>query len=145
MDSVIHIAVMVEPYLDKVCTGAKYIESRLTKVNMAPYGHARPGDVVLFKRSGGPIVAAATIDRVLYREAAGLGDLVDITDEFKDGLGYEQGYVEAKALARFVSLMWLGNIRPVASVALAKQSRQAWLTVRPHPEPPSKQWAFSVL
>lgn len=46
----VHVAVMVEPYLTFVVEGQKWIESRLTKNRIAPFGQTSAGDIVLFKR-----------------------------------------------------------------------------------------------
>jgi hypothetical protein len=131
VDARIHVAVMVEPYLSKVCSGEKYIESRLTRVNIAPYQRAECGDVILFKRSGGPITAVALIDRTRFEECGPQSTPASLAEAFSSGLGYEPGYVESKAEARFASLLWLSDVRSIASVSIAKAGRQAWVTIQP--------------
>jgi hypothetical protein len=133
--AVIHVAIMVEPYLAKICSGEKYIESRLTKVNISPFRQASKGDVILFKRSGGPIVAIASVDEVLYEHLTEDGNAASLADRFADGLGYEPGYVDTKIMARFASLLWLEDVRPIDAISLRKRSRQAWLTIRPEGDP----------
>jgi hypothetical protein len=128
----IHLAVMVEPYLSKVCNGEKYIESRLTRVNIAPYERAEPGDVILFKLSGGPIVAAAKVSQTRFEQLGPRRSPASLAEAFSSGLGYEPGYVESKAEARFASLLWLQDVRRINSVPIFKPGRQAWVTIQPN-------------
>ena len=127
----IHLAVMVEPYLSKICSGEKFIESRLTRVNIAPYQRAACGDVILFKLSGGPITALAKVDQAQFEEFGPMRSPASLAEAFEMGLGYEPGYVESKADARFASLLWLSHVRQIASVPVAKSGRQAWVTIQP--------------
>jgi hypothetical protein len=127
----IHIAVMVEPYMSKVCSGEKFIESRLTRVNIAPFKRAGSGDIILFKLSGGPVVAVAQVERTRYEELGLHRSPATIAEAFASGLGYEPGYVESKSDARFASLLWLSNVRRISAIPIAKSSRHAWLTFQP--------------
>lgn len=128
----IHLAVMVEPYLSKICSGEKFIESRLTRVNIAPYQRADRGDIILFKLSGGPLTAVARVDQTRFEEFGPMRSPAALAEAFAFGLGYEPGYVESKAEARFASLLWLSHVRPIASVPFAKSGRQAWVTIQPN-------------
>ena len=116
----IHLAVMVEPYLSKICSGEKFIESRLTRVNIAPYQRAESGDVILFKLSGGPITAIAQVGQTKFEEFGPQCTPASLAETFATGLGYEPGYVETKAEARFASLLWLTHVRRIASVPFSK-------------------------
>lgn len=47
------LAIFTQPWLDLILNGKKTIDSRLTKVQCAPYGKISAGDVVYMKESGG--------------------------------------------------------------------------------------------
>lgn len=132
LGSSIHLAIMVEPYLTKVCTGEKYIESRLTKVRMSPYETVSAGDIILFKRSGGGIEGIASVSETLYAQLSSGNDVFSLVDEHGDGLSYEPGYAETKVAARFGSLFWLGHVHRVSPVPMHKRDRQAWVTIPAH-------------
>lgn len=127
----VHMAVMVEPYLRKIQRGDKYIESRLTKVNIAPFNRARVGDVILFKRSGGAIVAAAEVADVAFEYLRRPDELAVLITRHADGLSYESDYAETKQEARYASLLWLKDVQSVSPVPVTKRGRQAWLTFEP--------------
>lgn len=131
----IHVAVMTEPYLSKVRSGQKFIESRLTKVNISPYERAAVGDIILFKRSGGSILAMASIARAEFRQLTRQYGPETLVEKYSDGLSYEPGYIETKEQARFASLLWLNSVRDVSPVALDKRGRQAWVSLQPRAHP----------
>ena len=54
----LHLAVLVQPYLDFILDGQKTIESRFSIRPIPPYRRVESGDIVLLKASGGPIVGA---------------------------------------------------------------------------------------
>ena len=57
----IHLAVFIEPTLQFVLDGKKKVESRFSLNRCAPYKAVDEGDLILIKRSGGPIVAVAEV------------------------------------------------------------------------------------
>lgn len=129
LEANIHVAIMTEPYLSKVLSGEKYIESRLTKVNIPPFERASAGDVVLFKRSGGAILAMTLVERVKFEHLTPRKGPCSLAERYSDGLGYEPGYVETKMQAKFASLLWLGEVRNLPATSLEKHGRQAWVTL----------------
>src|SRR5690349_4668447 len=54
-----HLAILREPYLTRVLSGEKTVESRFARVRAAPYGRVAPGDLIWLKRVGGPIAGVA--------------------------------------------------------------------------------------
>src|SRR2546425_6317559 len=57
----LHLAVLVEPYLQFILDGQKTVESRFSVHRCAPYQRVHRGDVVLLKQAGGPIVGLCQI------------------------------------------------------------------------------------
>lgn len=55
------LAIFVEPYLQFILEGRKTVESRSSARCGVPYKCVQKGDVVLLKRSGGPIVGLCRI------------------------------------------------------------------------------------
>ena len=60
----VHLAIFVEPYLELVLAGKKTIESRFSANRCPPYNAVKKGDLLLLKRSGGPVVGVATVGQV---------------------------------------------------------------------------------
>src|SRR5687767_10631022 len=63
-----HLAVLIEPYLEFILNGLKSVESRFSMKRLPPYRSLERGDVILLKRSSGPIVGIAEVsDHWFYR------------------------------------------------------------------------------
>src|SRR5262245_49036942 len=60
----IHLAVFVEPFLTYLLDGQKTIESRFSAVRCPPYDRVATGDVLLVKRSGGPVVGVCEVSAI---------------------------------------------------------------------------------
>lgn len=127
----IHLAVMRQPYLDYVIDGSKTVESRLTKNRIVPYRAAGPGDIILFKESGGPISAVAVVRNARFFEIKDAAELGEVVDPYLPGLAYDDDFLPSKAEARFVSLITIDSVAPLAALRMEKQSRQSWVTYRP--------------
>jgi len=59
----LHLAVFVEPYLQYVLDGKKTVESRFGIHRRPPFGHVSEGDILLLKRSGGPVTGVCLVAR----------------------------------------------------------------------------------
>src|ERR1700686_1163065 len=57
----IHLAVLVEPYLSLILDGKKTIESRFSTNRHAPFEQVQRGDVLILKRSSGPVEGLCTV------------------------------------------------------------------------------------
>src|SRR6266498_4115724 len=51
----IHLAVFTEPFLSLLLSGKKRVESQFTINKGGPYQKVSKGDIVLIKKSGGPV------------------------------------------------------------------------------------------
>src|SRR5262245_46087509 len=62
----LHLAVFVQPYLGYLLGGRKTVESRFSAVRCPPYRRVQPGDAVLLKASGGPVVGLCQIRQTWF-------------------------------------------------------------------------------
>ncbi len=128
----IHLAVLVEPYLDRIMRETKTIESRWSMNRCAPFGQVMPGDAVLFKRSGGPIVGFA-LARWSRSIALGRpGSAASVIRECGDALGVEPDFVQYVRAKRFVTLVGLAPPLPLKAegVRCGKRDRAGWNVLR---------------
>lgn len=63
---VLHLAIFQEPYLGLILAGKKTIESRFSVNRIAPYEAAERDDLVLLKRSSGPITGLCLLADPVY-------------------------------------------------------------------------------
>jgi hypothetical protein len=125
-----HIVIMREPYLTRVLSGEKTIESRFLRIRAAPFGRVAPGDLLLLKQVGGPVVAAASA--VAVREFANLtpDQVLALIDRFGQEMRLEADFAARARLARYAVLIWIADVRPLAAPrSYAKRDRRGWVVL----------------
>ena len=128
--SALHLAVFVEPYLQFVLDGKKTVESRFSSNRCAPFGVIRPGDLVLLKRSGGPVEGICQIADVWsYRLDPAS------SKEIRGGFGKQlcisdPEFWSARKNASYATLMRIQRTRKLPPIAVQKRDRRGWVLLR---------------
>ena len=125
-----HIAVMQQPYLEKIIAGQKTIESRFTKVRCPPFEVINPGDQIYFKKAGGPVVAKGVAEKVMFYSDLDRGKIRDIASTFSDGLQVESSFMNCKQASRYGTLIFLCNVVPVKPFRVEKKDRRGWVVIK---------------
>lgn len=125
-----HLAVMTGSYLQLILCGVKTIESRFTRNRIAPFGQLSTGDVIFFKPSSAPIVAAGRASDVLHI------DLREVTlSEVQHRFGHAIAPVEAtfwtdRSRARYATLVHLTDVTELPTPVLVdKRDRRGWVVL----------------
>jgi hypothetical protein len=130
----IHLAIVLEPYLEFILDGSKSVESRFSRNGCAPFGRVGAGDVVLLKRSSGPVVGLCTVSDVWdYRLTP--STVVEIKDRFGPAICAQEGFWEDRRDAAFATLMRIEGTRPLPDLAVPKRDRRGWVVLRDHRAP----------
>lgn len=127
-DVSLHLAVLTEPYLGFILNGQKTVESRFSVRAIPPYGRVDAGDVVLLKKSGGPIVGAFTAAAVWSYELAP-NSWLELHRDFTEALCAQAGFWEERAGASFATLIRVVEVRRLPPVAVPKRDRRAWVVL----------------
>jgi hypothetical protein len=131
----IHLAIFVEPYLRLILEGQKTVESRFASRRFAPYEQAAEGDVILLKRSGGPVVGICTVAEAwFYRLDHSSWEL--ITKRFAKAIcpaGPE--FWEERRNAAYASLLRVEHVRHLEPIPFPKRDRRGWAVVTPRISP----------
>ncbi len=95
-----------------------------------PYGRVGAGDVLLLKRSGGPIVGLCRVARTwLYQLDAERRQA--IRAEFARALRADDpAFWQQRESAAFVTLMQVQQVRRIQAIKFAKRDRRGWLILR---------------
>jgi hypothetical protein len=123
----VHLAIFVEPYLKFILEGRKTVESRFNSHRCAPYQKVQVGDILLLKRSGGPVVGLCEVANVwFYRLDPESWDT--IKKEFAQDLCVQDpSFWEKRQHASYATLMRIQHVCPIAPAKFTKYDRRGWV------------------
>jgi hypothetical protein len=135
----LHLAIFNEPYLSFLLDGSKTVESRFSVNGVAPYGRVAPGDVILLKASGKPVVGSCRAAHVWdYELASDSWD--EIRSQFGVALRAQEGFWESRQRARFATLIRVQDVCAAVPMAVPKRDRRGWVVLTSAPDGPPKLW-----
>ena len=127
----IHLGIVLEPYLKFILNGSKSVESRFSRNGCAPFGRVAPGDIVLLKRSSGPVVGLCSISDV-WDYHLDSNTLEEIKDRFGKAIYPQEGFWEDRRDAAFATLMRIDSVRILPELTVPKKDRRGWVVLREH-------------
>jgi len=124
-----HIAIFREPYLDRIMTGTKTIESRLTRNKIAPFARISAGDVVFLKKAAGPVKGIGIVSLVESFSRLNCHELIKILNKRQEGLALEDDFRQAKRAANYATFVYFDCVTVIKPFQLLKTSREAWVVL----------------
>jgi hypothetical protein len=126
----LHLAVFVEPYLQYIFEGKKTVESRFGVHRCPPFGYVREGDVLLLKKSGGPITGVCSVGQVWFYRLD-VHSWRKIKQEFSSSLcAQDPEFWNQRRAASYATLMLIKDVRPITPFEISKKDRRGWVTLR---------------
>lgn len=125
----LHVAVFNEPYLQYILDGKKTVDSRFSIRPCPPYGAVNKGDILLLKRSGGPIIGMCQVDAVWYYRLN--PDLWQVVRSFAGALcATDDEFWRSREKASYATLIGLGTPVQIGAVSCGKRDRRGWVVIR---------------
>ena len=123
----LHLAVFVEPYLQYILDGTKTVESRFSVNFVSPHGRVNQGDVILLKRSSGPVVGVCTASKS-WTYKLGAISLSEIEKMYVRQLRIDDPqFWKSRAKARYATLILLSNVKAIHPLPVKKTDRRGWV------------------
>lgn len=132
----IHLAVFSEPFLSRVLSGEKTIESRFSRNRCAPYGEIDDGDIILLKEVAGPI-RGISLARQAWCYDLSAEPIGRVRKRFGTKICADDAFWESRADALYATLIELDATAPLEAVRCDKRDRRGWVALR------SRQLMFS--
>lgn len=130
LDSVpftLHLAILVEPYLQFILDGKKTVESRFSTRRFAPYNHVDKGDVVLLKQSSGPIVGICQVAYVWFYQLDP-ESWRTIKKDFTAAIcAQDPNFWREREAASFATLMRIQHVKSISPIKFNKRDRRGWV------------------
>ena len=127
----VHLAILQEPYLSLILDGTKTIESRFSQKRIAPFKKAKPGDIILLKRSSGSVEGICKVNRSWFFEM-NPGVVKRLREEFYEQLCIDdQAYWKNKIEpSSYGSLLEVSNVVRVDHFKVTKKDRRPWVIIK---------------
>lgn len=123
----LHLAVLTEPFCSLLLDGAKTIESRFSRVRCAPYGTLAKDDIVVVKKTGGPVTGAfqAGTVRSYHLTPARFAQL---RDQYAAQICADDNQFWAdRADCAYATLVDVIHVRLLPAWAFPKKDRRGWV------------------
>lgn len=124
-----HLAILTEPYLERVLNRVKTIESRFSKPQTVPFRQVKRGDVIFLKQSAGPVRAIALVSDVQFYGPLQRGEPEKIMEKYSEGLALDESFKEAKRESRFGTLIFLNEVLATQPFRIQKSDRRSWVVL----------------
>lgn len=125
----IHLAILVEPYLKFILDGKKTVESRFSINKIAPYEKIYKGDIILLKRSGGPIIGICKVtDCRFYRVNS--KSLSEIKRNFSKALCiHDSRFWKEKESSLYATIISIDKVVAIDPISFVKRDRRGWIVL----------------
>lgn len=126
----IHLAIFIEPYLKFILDGKKTVESRFSVNRIAPYEKVHKGDIIILKRSSGPVVGLCEVSDVWFYRLDPKS-WKDIKKEFTQSLcAQDPEFWSTRKHASYATLMKVKNVEEIKPIRWTKKDRRGWIVLR---------------
>lgn len=126
-DLIEHLVVVKREYMEAILRGEKKIECRLLSWRCVPYDRVQRGDKLFFKLVSGPVRAVAKVACVRKWDNLTGKDVMELRRRYNQKILGTEDYWRRKARAKFAVLIWLTNVKEIASRFIKKRDRNAWV------------------
>ena len=123
----VHLAIFREPFLSAILDGRKTVESRFGVHRCAPYESIKPGDIILLKHSGGPIVGLAIASAAQFFSLSP-SVLLDLRKRFGRRLyALDDTFWDERAHKQYATLIDIDDPIEIPPVEIEKRDRRGWV------------------
>lgn len=125
----VHLAILYKEYLDLILEGKKTIEARFSRVKSPPFGRIKKSDKILLKETGGSIKGEAIATEVKYYEDLTPDRIMSIVNIYRKELQIKENFLKQKINSKYLTLIFLGNVRYITPYSINKKDRRAWIII----------------
>jgi len=125
-----HLAIFVNGMAEKILSGEKRVDVRLSQSRIPPYLALQKEDEILLKSSGGKIIGKASIDNCLFYDKLIPSQVKEIQNNYGSAAMGDEKFWESKRSAKFATIIFLKNPRKFLTPVLYKKNdRRAWVVL----------------
>ncbi len=127
----LHLAIFTSGFINKIFTGQKTIDGRFSKIRCMPFKSIEKGDLILMKKSGGPITGYFISGKVKFFSDINENKLKSIVKKYWDELALTKNFWNSKKKnTKYLTL--IGIKKPTKfriPVAVKKKGLSGWISL----------------
>lgn len=126
-----HLAIFSGNTAELILQGKKTIESRFSKLRIAPFGVVSTGDLVYIKPSGEEIIGQFRVKKVISYDGLTTEDMLSLRKEFGAQVMADEDYWKGRMGSRYGTLIFIGDsARFITSpIRLTKKDLRGWVVL----------------
>lgn len=124
-----HLAVFAKPYLARILSGHKTVESRFSKTRQPPFARVQEGNVLFLKEVAGPVVAVALIASVDCFGPLREGEAESLMTIHQDSLQLDNDFKQRKQGSLYATLMRFHTTTAIKPLTIRKLDRRSWVVL----------------
>jgi len=125
-----HLAIFLKGMAEKILSGEKEVEIRLSQHKVLPYGTIAKEDIIFLKDSGEKIIGQATVDNVLYYDNLDSDTFRNLRREYEEFSKINADFWNRKSNSSFATIIFLKNPKKfLAPLTFQKHDRRPWVVI----------------
>lgn len=124
-----HLAIFKKGVGERILDGTKKIETRFSKMKLAPFLQISAGDLVYIKPTGKDIIGQFRVKKVHFYDGLEKEDIEDIRLKYGGYIAADEEYWERKKTSKYASLIFIGQTTPfiTAPIKIPKKDLRGWV------------------
>jgi len=125
-----HLAIFLKGAADKVLSGEKKVEIRLSQNRTLPYLEVSKDDEILLKTSGERVIGRALVENVLFYDNLTPKMVRALQDVHFEDTAMEDSFWQKKLDSHFATVIFLKNPQKfISPINFRKKDRRGWVVI----------------
>jgi predicted transcriptional regulator len=125
-----HLAIFLRGTADKILSGEKFVEIRLSEAKIDPYLKVNKEDEIYLKDSGCRVSGKVTVDNCLYYDNLKQEDIQSLKEKYSEATSIDEDFWKKHRKARYATIIFLRNPQKfLAPINIKKNDRRAWVVL----------------
>lgn len=128
-----HVAIIRQPFFDKIVSEEKTIESRWYRFRKTPFENIKHGEKVYVKEPGKPVSLVFDVSKALFFYDLDEEKIKKIIKEYGKDVGISLSYLDQVKDKKFCTLIFAENVRKINPFNINKKgygNMCAWITLK---------------
>jgi len=126
-----HLAIFKKGAGERILDGTKKIETRFSKMKLAPFLQISAGDLVYIKPTGKDIIGQFRVKKVHFYDGLDMDEIKEIKLKYGEKIVADEEYWQRKNGSKYASLIFIGQTTPfiTSPIKINKRDLRGWVVL----------------